>query len=99
IDPELLDLLHALSRQIGSSLPIHIISAFRSPASNLLLQKQTKGVAKGSLHMSGKAIDIRMPGCALSHLRRAAIAQKRGGVGYYPSSNFIHLDTGRVRYW
>lgn len=99
IDPQLLDLLHAISRQLGTTPPIHIISGFRSPASNRLLQKQTKGVAKGSLHMSGKAIDIRVPGCELGRLRRAAVAQKRGGVGYYPSSNFVHLDTGSVRYW
>jgi uncharacterized protein YcbK (DUF882 family) len=98
IDPALIDLLHALSRQFGAH-PIHVISGFRSPASNLLLLQQTQGVAKRSLHMSGKAADIRIPGCDLSRLRRAAMAQKRGGVGFYPDSNFIHLDTGRVRYW
>lgn len=99
IDQELLDLLHALSRQIGTGEPIHVISGFRSPASNLLLRQQTQGVAKGSLHTSGKAVDIRIPGCDLTRLRRAAMAQKRGGVGFYPDSNFVHLDTGRVRYW
>jgi uncharacterized protein YcbK (DUF882 family) len=98
IDPALIDLLHSLSRQFGVH-PIHVISGFRSPASNLLLLQQTQGVAKRSLHMSGKAVDIRIPGCDLSRLRRAAMAQKRGGVGFYPDSNFIHLDTGRVRYW
>lgn len=99
IDPELLDLLHALSPHIGTNLPYHVISGFRSPKSNHLLRRQTQGVASQSLHMSGKAIDIRVPGCDLMRLRRAAIAQKMGGVGFYPDSNFVHLDTGRVRYW
>ena len=99
IDPELLDLLHALSLRIGTTQPIHVISGFRSPATNLHLRQQAQGVAKRSLHMSGKAIDIRIPGCDLTRLRRAAMAQKRGGVGFYPASDFVHLDTGRVRYW
>ena len=99
IDPALIDLLHALSRQLGATRPIHVISGFRSPASNLLLRQQAQGVAKRSLHMSGKAIDIRIPDCDLTRLRRAAMAQKRGGVGFYPDSDFVHLDTGRVRHW
>lgn len=99
IDPALIDLLHALSRQLGTTQPIHIISGFRSPASNLLLRQQAQGVAKRSLHMSGKAVDIRIPDCDLNRLRRAAMSQKRGGVGFYPDSDFVHLDTGRVRYW
>lgn len=99
IDPDLIDLLHLLSRRLGTTLPIHVISGYRSPATNLLLRQQTQGVAKRSLHMSGKAIDIRIPGCDLTRLRRVAMAQKGGGVGYYPDSNFVHLDTGRVRFW
>ena len=99
IDPALIDLLHALSRQLGTTQPIHVISGFRSPSSNLLLRQQAQGVAKRSLHMSGKAVDIRIPDCDLTRLRRAAMAQKRGGVGFYPDSDFVHLDTGRVRYW
>lgn len=99
IDPRLLDLLHALSRKLHADKPFHIISAFRSPTTNSFLRQQSQGVAKGSLHMAGRAIDIRMPGCDLSKLHRAAQALKRGGVGLYPGSDFVHLDTGRVRYW
>ena len=99
IDPALIDLLHALSRQLGTTQPIHVISGFRSPSSNLLLRQQAQGVAKRSLHMSGKAIDIRIPACDLTRLRRAAMSQQRGGVGFYPDSDFVHLDTGRVRHW
>ena len=62
-------------------------------------KSQRSGVAKRSLHMQGKAMDIRLHGVALKDLRKAAIALKSGGVGYYPKSNFIHVDTGRVRYW
>lgn len=99
IDPQLLDLLHAISRKLGTDKPFHIISGFRSPTTNLFLRQHTQGVAKGSLHMAGKAIDIRMPGCDLTKLHRTARALKRGGVGLYPDSDFVHVDTGRVRYW
>jgi len=99
IDPQLLDLLHGLSRKLATNKPFHIISGFRSPATNSFLRRQSQGVAKHSLHMEGKAIDIRMPGCDLTTLHRAAKALKRGGVGLYPASDFVHVDTGRVRYW
>jgi uncharacterized protein YcbK (DUF882 family) len=102
IDPGLLDLLHELGGTLETDQPFHIISGYRSPHTNSMLRARggaQTGVASGSLHMVGKAIDIRVPGVKLDHLRGAARALKLGGVGYYPSSNFVHVDTGRVRYW
>ena len=102
IDPRLLDLLHELGGTLETDQPFHIISGYRSPHTNAMLQARggaQTGVASGSLHMVGKAIDIRVPGVKLDHLRAAARSLKLGGVGYYPSSNFVHVDTGRVRFW
>ena len=99
IDPGLLDLLSALQQQVGSRAGYEVISGYRSPATNARLSSKSTGVAKRSLHMQGKAIDIRLPGTQLVHLHRAAKSLQAGGVGLYTSSNFIHVDTGRVRYW
>jgi uncharacterized protein YcbK (DUF882 family) len=99
IDPALLGLLHALQRKTGTQEAFHVISGYRSPASNAKLRAQSGGVASRSLHMDGKAIDIALPGCRLSDLRRAALSLRAGGVGYYPASGFVHVDTGRVRQW
>lgn len=100
IDTEVLDLLFALHREVESERPFEIISAYRSPATNARLRRQgSGGVAKRSLHMQGRAIDVRLPGVALADLREAARSLKIGGVGYYPGSNFVHVDTGRVRHW
>jgi uncharacterized protein YcbK (DUF882 family) len=99
IDTDLLDLLFALHRKLESQVPFDIISGYRSPETNSLLHSRSKGVANYSLHMYGKAIDIRLPGNELKTLRRAAVDLQRGGVGYYPSSDFVHVDVGRVRYW
>ncbi len=99
IDPHLMDLLYSLQEKVERKDTFSIISCYRSPATNAMLNKKSSGVAKHSLHMQGKAIDIRLPGCELNHLRKAALALKRGGVGYYPKSDFIHVDTGRVRFW
>jgi uncharacterized protein YcbK (DUF882 family) len=99
IDPALLDLLHAVQTDTGSTAPFQIISAFRSPATNRQLQQAGSGVATRSLHMDGKAIDVRLADVPLARLRRAALARAGGGVGYYPESDFVHLDTGRVRRW
>ena len=71
----------------------------RTLASNKHLHKTSSGIARKSLHMRGKAIDIRLPGVELRHLRQAALQMHSGGVGYYPDSNFVHIDTGRPRYW
>jgi uncharacterized protein YcbK (DUF882 family) len=102
IDANLLDLLHELGGTLEADQPFHIISGYRSPATNTLLRERGgshTGVASRSLHMVGKAIDIRVPGVRLDNLRAAARSLKLGGVGYYPASNFVHVDTGRVRYW
>jgi len=99
IDADLLDLLFGLTRLTDTRLPFQIISGYRSPATNAVLRRASEGVAAGSLHMKGQAIDIRLADVPLPKLRAAALAVRRGGVGYYPSSGFVHVDTGRVRTW
>jgi uncharacterized protein YcbK (DUF882 family) len=99
IDPRLLDLLAALRQRLGVHGPLQVISAYRSPATNAMLASMSEGVATNSLHLEGRAIDIRVPGRPLSAVRRAALALKGGGVGYYPRSNFVHVDVGGVRRW
>jgi uncharacterized protein YcbK (DUF882 family) len=99
IDRQLLDLLFALSQKTDPSYCFHIISGYRSPASNARLRTRSRGVAGGSLHMKGKAVDIRVPGYATDRLHRVCREMKAGGVGYYPRSDFVHIDTGRIRYW
>lgn len=99
IDPELLVLIDRVSAQFGSQHVLHVISGYRSPASNRLLAEHSGGVATHSLHMEGKAIDVRLPGRDLASLRKAALAARGGGVGYYPDSQFVHMDTGRLRSW
>lgn len=99
ISKELIDLLYDLQQDIKSDGPFQIISGYRTPRSNALLRKTKKGVAKNSFHMYGKAVDIRLPDYSLGTLRRKAMNLRGGGVGYYPRSNFIHVDVGAVRYW
>jgi uncharacterized protein YcbK (DUF882 family) len=100
IDIRLLDLLYALRLRLGNdSKPFQIVSAYRSPETNAMLAYQMDGVAANSLHMYGQAVDIRVPGRSLKALRDAAISLRAGGVGYYPRSNFVHVDVGRVRTW
>ncbi|MCU7915860.1 MAG: DUF882 domain-containing protein [Candidatus Thiodiazotropha sp. (ex Gloverina cf. vestifex)] len=100
MDRALLDMLYALQCSVGEETgEFEIISAYRSPVTNQMLRGKSGGVAKRSLHMQGKAIDIRLCGCDLKTLRNTAISLKAGGVGYYPKSDFIHVDTGKVRYW
>jgi uncharacterized protein YcbK (DUF882 family) len=98
IDIDLLDTLHALVDFCGGGA-VQVICGYRSPATNAQLQATTEGVAPNSLHMEGRAVDVRLRGCDTARLRDAALALGRGGVGYYPQSDFIHLDTGRVRHW
>ena len=98
IDVNLLDTLHALAMQCAGST-FEVISGYRSPATNAALQAATEGVASNSLHLTGRAVDVRMSGFETASLRAAALALLRGGVGYYPQSDFVHLDTGRVRSW
>lgn len=99
IDPDLLDLLTDLHQASGSGLPIEVICGYRSPATNAMLAKRSHNVSPKSLHLQGKAIDIRLGDVSLERLRTTALGLKRGGVGYYPESNFVHVDTGRVRAW
>jgi uncharacterized protein YcbK (DUF882 family) len=99
IDTRLLDLLVHLQQAVGNSRAFEVISGYRAPSSNEMLRSHSSGVAQGSMHLQGKAIDIRLPGSDLLKLHKAAVGLKGGGVGLYRGSNFIHVDTGRVRYW
>jgi uncharacterized protein YcbK (DUF882 family) len=99
IDPNLFDYLYAAQRATASRGVFEIISGYRSAASNTMLRRTSTGVARQSLHTKGKAIDVRLSDVDTAKLRDAALALKRGGVGYYRKSNFVHLDTGRVRSW
>lgn len=99
IDPQLFDILSKLSAVTGSRAPFQVISAYRSPHTNAMLRERGRGVAKSSLHLEGRAIDIRLGDVPLADLREAALSLKAGGVGYYPGPEFVHVDTGRVRGW
>lgn len=99
IEPRLLDTLCALHMQLQSTEPFELISGYRSPTTNALLRTQGHGVAENSLHIKGMAADVRIPGRSLALLHRTAISLQAGGVGYYPASQFVHIDIGRVRTW
>jgi uncharacterized protein YcbK (DUF882 family) len=99
IDPALLDILHDARQLTGGQRRFAVISAFRSPTTNDMLRHRSGGVAQNSLHVRGQAIDVRLEGVSTRRLREAALAMGRGGVGYYPDSDFLHLDTGRPRAW
>jgi uncharacterized protein YcbK (DUF882 family) len=99
IDPALLDLLAGIHRRLETREPFQIISGYRTPKTNAMLHLQTEGVAVHSLHLDGKAIDICVEGRSLKNLRRAAMSMFGGGVGYYPRTGFVHVDTGRLRFW
>jgi len=99
IDPGLFDALHAIQSKLETPRPFQIISGYRSPRTNAMLAGRSKGVATNSQHTLGKAIDVRLQGVELSRLRDAALAVGAGGVGFYPVSDFVHVDTGRVRQW
>jgi uncharacterized protein YcbK (DUF882 family) len=99
IDLRLLDLLSHLQGVLGSRREFEVISGYRAPSTNAMLRARSTGVSRGSLHLQGKAIDIRLPGVDLARLHLAAVSLRGGGVGLYRASNFIHVDTGRVRYW
>jgi uncharacterized protein YcbK (DUF882 family) len=100
IDPQVFDLLHLVQRTLGSGRAFEVISGYRCPATNTQLREtRGGGVAKRSLHMEGRAIDVRLPGVPLADLRDAALSLRSGGVGFYPREQFVHLDTGRTRSW
>lgn len=97
--PQLMDLLYLLQLKLGTDQPYQVISGYRSPQTNAMLHRTTTGVANNSRHMRGEAIDVRLPGYELKHLLKAAYNVRGGGVGYYPQSDFIHLDIGPYRTW
>lgn len=99
IDPRLFDALHAINTRLESNRPFQVISGYRSPRTNAMLHRRSSGVAQKSQHTLGKAIDVRIQGVELRNLRLAALDVGAGGVGYYPVSNFVHVDVGRVRQW
>ncbi|MEM7250317.1 MAG: YcbK family protein [Pseudomonadota bacterium] len=99
IDPRLLDLLWLVQMELDSKERFQVVSGYRTRRTNRKLREMGVGVAKRSYHTRGRAVDLRLPGRDLSALKKVAQDLKRGGVGYYPKSNFVHLDTGRVRSW
>lgn len=99
MDPEAIDLLWEVHHEVGAKEPISIICGYRSPDTNEMLRRRSSGVAKTSQHMAGKAIDFFIPGIPLEEIQAAGLRAQRGGVGIYPSSHFVHLDTGSVRHW
>ncbi len=99
IDPRLLDLLDAVAQRTGSRDPVQVICGYRSPKTNAMLHEHSEEVAAHSLHLQGQAIDIRLDDAALPHLHDAALKLGAGGVGYYPKSDFVHIDVGPVRRW
>lgn len=99
VDPRLLDLLHELAQTTGTQSPYYVICGYRTQRTNNMLRARSSGVALHSMHLRGQAIDIRLADVPTASLRDAAIALGRGGVGYYASSDFVHVDTGPVRAW
>jgi uncharacterized protein YcbK (DUF882 family) len=100
IDPQLFDLLHGVQRELAQDGTFEVISGFRSDATNARLRERGGGgVARRSLHLQGRAIDVRLPGAALAEVRDAALSLRGGGVGFYAREQFVHIDTGRVRAW
>jgi uncharacterized protein YcbK (DUF882 family) len=99
IDPQLLDTLYEVAQRAGVDPVFSVISGYRSPQTNAMLHERSNGVASHSLHMEGRAIDVRLARVGCADLAAKALEMKRGGVGYYRQSDFVHLDTGRFRTW
>lgn len=99
IDPGLFDQLYRLQAMLETRKPVQLISGYRSLATNNMLRQKGSGVAKHSYHTLGQAMDFHIEGISLSNIRKAALKMRAGGVGYYPRSNFVHIDTGPVRHW
>jgi uncharacterized protein YcbK (DUF882 family) len=99
IDPRLLDILHALQQQLGGRGPLEVLCGYRSPRTNAMLRRKSRAVARNSLHIRGMAVDLHFPADRLPAAHRLACTLGAGGVGYYPGSGFIHVDTGPVRHW
>jgi len=99
MDPRLLDILYDVRNELDSDGTYEVISAYRSPKTNEMLRGKSGGVARKSQHLLGNAIDVRLRGVPIEDLRDTALEMQRGGVGYYQKSDFVHMDTGRVRRW
>lgn len=99
MDPRLFDALHSIQGKLGTAKPFQIISGYRSPKTNAMLHAKSKGVASNSQHTQGKAVDVRIEGVELRNLQKAALSLQAGGVGYYPVSDFVHVDVASVRQW
>ncbi|WP_367143186.1 DUF882 domain-containing protein [Pantoea stewartii] len=99
IDPHLFDQLYRLQALLETLKPVQLISGYRTLATNNMLRESGPGVAKHSYHTKGQAMDFHIEGISLANVRKAALKMRAGGVGYYPSSNFVHIDTGPVRHW
>ena len=99
MDTTLYDQLFLLSQELGTDEPLHVLSGYRTAATNAKLRRRSKGVAKYSLHMEGRAADIYIPGFSAKTIQKTALAMAAGGVGIYSKSNFVHIDTGSVRHW
>ncbi|PKH24268.1 hypothetical protein CIG19_07470 [Enterobacterales bacterium CwR94] len=99
IDPSLFDQLYRLQTMLETRKPVQLLSGYRSLSTNNSLRERSSGVAKHSYHTLGQAMDFHIEGLQLTNIRKAALKMKAGGVGYYPRSNFVHIDTGPVRHW
>jgi uncharacterized protein YcbK (DUF882 family) len=99
IDPTLLDIIHVLHARVRSHAPFNVVCGYRSPETNAMMHEASAGVAVHSMHIQGRAIDIRLPGTRLATLQRVALAMQVGGVGYYPEDDFVHVDSGPIRRW
>jgi len=99
VAPAVLDILADLRTLADRDEPYEVISGYRSPQTNAALRRRSSGVAEHSLHMQGRAIDVRLPGFSTRRLRELALGMRRGGVGFYPQADFVHLDNGSVRFW
>lgn len=99
MDPRVIDIISIVQKKTGTSSPLEVLSGYRSPKTNAMLRRASSGVAKNSFHMYGQALDIRVPGQSMRNVRNVARSLRAGGVGYYPRSNFVHVDTGTVRSW
>lgn len=99
MDPLLFDILWNTINIVGFHGTVEVLSAYRSPTTNAWLASMSRGVARDSQHMNGNAMDVRFPGVPVFKMRQAARSLQMGGVGFYPRSGFVHLDTGPVRYW
>ena len=99
IDPRVLDIVFMLQQQLETSGPMEVLSGYRSPETNAMLRRRSRGVAQNSLHMYGMAVDLYFPGIDVAQANKAALSLQAGGVGYYPGSNFVHVDSGPIRHW